>query len=50
MRELLEVINQNTKIGGGCGMLWFVQDWMKKNPDHVKKSAGTGLVSVHTPR
>lgn len=37
-------------IGGGCGMLWFVQDWMKKNPDHVKKSAGTGLVSVHTPR
>ena len=20
-------------IGGGCGQLWFVQDWMKNNPD-----------------
>lgn len=20
-------------IGGGCGQLWFVQEWMKNNPD-----------------
>lgn len=37
-------------IGGGCGMLWFVQDWMKKNPELAKKSIGFGLPKVHTPR
>lgn len=37
-------------IGGGCGQLWFVQDWMKKNPEHVKASRGNGLEKVHTPR
>lgn len=36
-------------IGGGCGQLWFVQDWMKNNPDKAKKSIGFGLESVHTP-
>lgn len=36
-------------IGGGCGQLWFVQDWMKKNPDRVKHSIGHGLPEVHTP-
>lgn len=36
-------------IGGGCGMLWFVQEWMRKNPSSVKKSAGHGLPKVHTP-
>lgn len=24
-------------IGGGCGMLWFVQGWMKNNQDKTKK-------------
>lgn len=37
-------------IGGGCGQLWFVQDWMKSNPSLTKPSAGYGLPSVHTPR
>lgn len=36
-------------IGGGCGQLWYVQDWMKNNPDLTKKTAGTGKKKVHTP-
>lgn len=36
-------------IGGGCGQLWFVQDWMKENPEYAKPSAGNGLPEVHTP-
>lgn len=36
-------------IGGGCGQLWFVQSWMKNNPDKAKKSVGFGMESVHAP-
>jgi 23S rRNA (adenine2503-C2)-methyltransferase len=36
-------------IGGGCGQLWFVQDWMKNNPDKAKPSVGNGLPTVHVP-
>lgn len=36
-------------IGGGCGMLWFVQDWMKKHPEKSRPSIGNGLPKVHTP-
>jgi 23S rRNA (adenine2503-C2)-methyltransferase len=36
-------------IGGGCGQLWFVQDWVKKNPELVRCSVGTGLPKVHVP-
>lgn len=36
-------------IGGGCGQLWFVQDWMKSNPDKAIPSVGCGLPQVHTP-
>lgn len=36
-------------IGGGCGQLWFVQDWMKNNPALAKSSAGHGMPKVHTP-
>lgn len=36
-------------IGGGCGQLWFVQDWMRKNPDKARPSIGNGLPVVHTP-
>ncbi len=25
-------------IGGGCGQLWFVQDWMKNNPQYVRQT------------
>ncbi len=37
-------------IGGGCGQLWFVQDWMKNNPEIAKKSVGFGLPDVHAPK
>lgn len=36
-------------IGGGCGQLWFVQDWMRKHPDLARASVGRGLPVVHTP-
>lgn len=36
-------------IGGGCGQLWFVQDWMNKHPEYTKKSCGKDLPKVHTP-
>lgn len=37
-------------IGGGCGQLWFVQDWMAKHPALTRPSIGAGLPEVHTPR
>lgn len=36
-------------IGGGCGQLWFVQEWMKNNPEYSNTSIGFGLPKVHTP-
>jgi len=36
-------------IGGGCGQLWFVQDWMKNNPELAKKSVGFGMDIIHAP-
>lgn len=36
-------------IGGGCGQLWFVQDWMRKNPKLARPSVGHGKEAVHTP-
>lgn len=36
-------------IGGGCGQLWFVQDWMKEHPDMARPSIGYGKPEVHTP-
>lgn len=36
-------------IGGGCGQLWFVQDWMKNNPEKAKPSVGFGKEVVHVP-
>jgi 23S rRNA (adenine2503-C2)-methyltransferase len=35
--------------GSGCGQLWFVQEWMRNNPNLAKKSAGYGLPIIHTP-
>ena len=37
-------------IGGGCGQLWFVQDWMQRNPDKARKSVGFGIDVVHAPK
>lgn len=36
-------------IGGGCGQLWFVQDWMKTHPNLAKPSVGRSIPIVHTP-
>jgi len=36
-------------IGGGCGQLWFVQDWMKNHPDLARPSIGREYPIVHTP-
>lgn len=36
-------------IGGGCGQLWFVQDWMQRNSKLAHASVGAGLDKVHTP-
>ena len=36
-------------IGGGCGQLWFVQDWMRNNPEMAKKSVGFGMEVIHAP-
>lgn len=36
-------------IGGGCGQLWFVQEWMRNNPGLARPTAGFGLPVVHAP-
>ncbi|MCV7208352.1 rRNA methyltransferase [Mycolicibacterium canariasense] len=36
-------------IGGGCGQLWYVQDWMARHPELARPSVGHGLDVVHTP-
>lgn len=36
-------------IGGGCGQLWFVQDWMRSHPERARPSIGRGLPVIHTP-
>lgn len=36
-------------IGGGCGQLWFVQDWMRRHPTLARPSIGNGLPVIHTP-
>lgn len=37
-------------IGGGCGQLWFVQDFANTHPELVTKSCGAGKDKVHAPR
>jgi 23S rRNA (adenine2503-C2)-methyltransferase len=36
-------------IGGGCGQLHFIQQWLSDHPDLAKASIGNGLAEVHTP-
>lgn len=36
-------------IGGGCGQLWFVQEWMRKNPTLAHPTVGRGKEIVHAP-
>lgn len=37
-------------IGGGCGQLWFVQDWMRQHPGLARPSIGRTIPIVHAPR
>lgn len=37
-------------IGGGCGQLWYVQNWMRNNSDKAHPSVGFGRPVVHTPQ
>lgn len=37
-------------IGGGCGQLWFVQEWMRNNPELARPSIGRSIPIVHAPR
>lgn len=37
-------------IGGGCGQLFHVQNWMKEHPELAKASVGAGREVVHMPR
>lgn len=37
-------------VGGGCGQLWFVQDWMRKHPEYARPSVGRTIPIVHAPR
>lgn len=36
-------------IGGGCGQLWFVQQWMKENPGMAKPTVGHDRPAMHAP-
>lgn len=36
-------------VDSGCGQLWFVQEWMRDNPDKARPSIGHNLPVVHCP-
>lgn len=36
-------------IGGGCGQLWFVQQWMREHPEAARPSVGNGMQLRHAP-
>lgn len=36
-------------IGGGCGQLWYVQEWMREHGTQARGSAGMGLPVLHAP-
>ncbi len=46
--RMFDPAGQDT-IGGGCGQLWFVQQWMHENPTLAKPSVGHGREMVHAP-
>ena len=46
--RMFDPAGQDT-IGGGCGQLWFVQEWMREHPDQARPSIGHGLDIVHAP-
>lgn len=57
--ELLNMAGYSTRcfdpagqddIGGGCGQLFHVQNWMKSHPELIHPSVGHLLPIVHMPR
>lgn len=46
--RMFDPAGQDT-IGGGCGQLWFVQDWMRQHPDMARPSIGHGKRAIHVP-
>jgi 23S rRNA (adenine2503-C2)-methyltransferase len=36
-------------IGGGCGQLWFVQQWLARHDGIARPTVGHGLPEVHAP-
>ena len=46
--RMFDPAGQDT-VGGGCGQLWHLQDWLRKNPDKIKKSCGSGKAKIHAP-
>jgi 23S rRNA (adenine2503-C2)-methyltransferase len=36
-------------IGGGCGQLWYVQDWMQSHPELARPTCGNGQAVIHAP-
>jgi 23S rRNA (adenine2503-C2)-methyltransferase len=46
--RMFDPAGQDT-IGGDCGQLWFVQQWMRDNPDTAKPTVGCGKPVVHAP-
>lgn len=36
-------------IGGGCGQLWYVQQWMRDHPELARPSVGRGIPAVRAP-
>lgn len=46
--RMFDPAGQDT-IGGGCGQLWFVQQWMRDNPETARPTVGCGKPVVHAP-
>lgn len=46
--RMFDPAGQDT-IGGGCGQLWFVQEWMRDNPEKARPTIGCGKPVTHAP-
>lgn len=46
--RMFDPAGQDT-VGGGCGQLWYLQEWMRNHPEHAKPSVGCGKEVVHAP-
>lgn len=46
--RMFDPAGQDT-IGGGCGQLWYVQQWAAEHQVLTKQSCGAGKPVIHTP-